>query len=204
VVIEKGNTVTTSGTGFKPFSQVDVYVYSTPTWLGAVMTDEFGNFTTTLPMPNALPEGDHTFQAKGLTPDLKIRTAAVPITLIPAKVNPGSLKFEVYFGMNSVAITKVEAAKIAKNVKLALSKAATKATITTSVIGWVQPNPKPGNITYLSTYRAKNVAALMKKLGLRGSYTLNFPGLDKDNIPSARHASVTISWSDSKVVTSKN
>ena len=106
--------------------------------------------------------------------------------------------------MNSVVITKAEAAKIAKNVKLALSKAATKATITTSVIGWVQPNPKPGNITYLSTYRAKNVAALMKKLGLRGSYTLNFPGLDKDNIPSARHASVTISWSDSKVVTSKN
>ena len=204
VVIEKGNTVTTSGTGFKPFSQVDVYVYSTPTWLGAVITDEFGNFTTTLPMPAALPEGDHTFQAKGLTPDLKVRTAAVPITLVPAKVTAGSLKFEVYFGMNSTLITKAENAKIAKNVKLALSKAATTAKIAASVIGWVQPNPNPGNITHLSTYRAKNVAALMKKLGLKGSYTLNFPGLDKDNIPSARHATVTISWSASKVVEAKN
>ena len=200
VVIEKGNTVTTSGTGFKPFSQVDVYVYSTPTWLGAVITDAFGNFTTTLPMPAALPEGDHTFQAEGLTPDDLERKAAVPITLIPAVAiaKPGQLRFEVYFGMNSVVITKAEAAKIAKNVKSVLSNAAANAKITVKVVGWVQPNPKPGNIKYLSTNRAKNVAAMMKKLGLKGSYSLNFPGLDKDNIPSARHATVTISWSLTK------
>lgn len=203
VVIEKGNTVTTSGTGFKPFSQVDVYVYSTPTWLGAVITDAFGNFTTTLPMPKALPEGDHTFQAEGLTPDNLERTAAVPITLIPAvvEIKPGQLRFEVYFGMNSVVITKAEAAKIAKNVKTVLGKAASNAKITVKVVGWVQPNPKPGDIKYLSTNRAKNVAAMMKKLGLKGSYSLNFPGLDKDNIPSARHATVTISWSISKTTT---
>jgi hypothetical protein len=201
VVIEKGNTVTTSGTGFKPFSQVDVYVYSTPTWLGAVITDALGNFTTTLPMPSALPEGDHTFQAEGLTPDDLERTAAVPITLVPAVAAapvPGQLRFEVYFGMNSVVITKNEAAKIARNVKTALSKAASNAIIKVKVVGWVQPNPKPGDIKYLSTYRAKNVANLMKKLGLKGSYSLNFPGLEKDNIPSARHASVTISWSITK------
>jgi hypothetical protein len=202
VVIEKGNTVTTSGTGFKPFSQVDVYVYSTPTWLGAVITDSLGNFTTTLPMPASLPEGDHTFQAEGLTPDNLERTAAVPITLIPAvatsNAKPGQLRFEVYFGMNSVRITKSEAAKIARNVKTVLGKAATTAKISVKVVGWVQPNPNPGDIKYLSTNRAKNVAAMMKKLGLKGSYSLNFPGLDKDNLPSARHATVTISWSISK------
>lgn len=200
VVIEKGNTVTTSGTGFKPFSQVDVYVYSTPTWLGAVITDSLGNFTTTLPMPKSLPEGNHTFQAEGLTPDDRERTAAVPITLVPAVATgkPGELRFEVYFGMNSVLITKTEAAKISRNVKSALSKAAKDAKITVKVVGWVQPNPNPGDIEYLSTYRAKNVAAMMRKLGFKGSYTLNFPGLDKDNIPSARHASVVIKWSKSK------
>ena len=205
VVIEKGNTVTTSGTGFKPFSQVDVFVYSTPTWLGAVITDSLGNFTTTLPMPAALPEGEHTFQAEGLTPDNRERTAAVPITLVPAKEikTPGQLRFEVYFGMNSVVITKAEAAKIARNVKRAISKAALDAKLTVQVVGWVQPNPRPGNIKFLSTNRAKNVANLMKKLGLKGTYTLNFPGLEKDNIPTARHASVTISWDISKSSTPK-
>ena len=200
VVIEKGNTVTTSGTGFKPFSQVDVWVYSTPTWLGAVMTDQFGNFTTTLPMPNSLPEGDHTFQAKGLTPDSTERTAAVPITLVPATVvnKPGSLRFEVYFGMNSPVVTKAEKARISKLVQFAQKKIASGSKVTIEIQGWVQPNPNPGDIKYLSTNRAKNVAAAIKSLGLKGAYTLKFPGLAKDNIPSARHASVIINWSNSK------
>ena len=200
VVIEKGNTVTTSGTGFKPFSQVDVYVYSTPTWLGAVMTDEFGNFTTTLPMPAALPEGDHTFQAKGVTPEDKTRKAEIPITLVPAVLinKPGSMRFEVYFAMNGVAISATERAKTAQMVKIAKSRIASGAKVGIAISGWVQPNPKPGAIKYLSTNRAKNVRTLLQSLGLKGTYTLKFPGLEKDNIPSARHASVVITWSKSK------
>jgi outer membrane protein OmpA-like peptidoglycan-associated protein len=200
VVIEKGNTVTTSGTGFKPFSQVDVWVYSTPTWLGAVITDQFGNFTTTLPMPNSLPEGDHTFQAKGQTPESTERTAAIPITLVPATVvnKPGSMRFEVYFGMNSPVVTKAEKSRISKLVQFAKNKIADGSKVTIEIQGWVQPNPNPGNIKYLSTNRAKNVAAVVKSLGLKGGYTLKFPGLAKDNIPAARHASVIINWSKSK------
>jgi outer membrane protein OmpA-like peptidoglycan-associated protein len=200
VVIEKGNTVTTSGTGFKPFSQVDVWVYSTPTWLGAVITDQFGNFTTTLPMPNSLPEGDHTFQAKGQTPESTERVAAIPITLVPATVvnKPGSMRFEVYFAMNGVSISKSEKANVLRMIKIAKSKIATGAKVTIDISGWVQPNPNPGAIKYLSTNRAKNVRDLVKSFGLSGSYTLKFPGLAKDNIPTARHASVVINWSKSK------
>jgi outer membrane protein OmpA-like peptidoglycan-associated protein len=200
VVIEKGNTVTTRGTGFKPNSQVDVYVYSTPTWLGAVITDEFGNFSTTLPMPPSLPEGDHTFQAQGMTPDDRTRTAAVPITLVPATVagKPGLLRFEVYFAMNSPIVSKSEKAKIARMVRMVNSKKTSTATVAVDVSGWVQPNPNPGNIKYLSTNRAKNVAAVLKSLGIKGKYTLKFPGLAKDNIPTARHATVVIKWSLSK------
>lgn len=200
VVIEKGNTVTTSGTGFKPFSQVDVWVYSTPTWLGAVMTDQFGNFTTTLPMPNALPEGDHTFQAKGQTPESTERVAAIPITLVPATVvnKPGSLRFEVYFGMNSPIVTAKEKARVTKLVQYAMKKIASGSKITVEIDGWVQPNPNPGDIKYLSTHRAKNTANVLRALGLKGIYTLKYPGLAKDNIPAARHASVIIKWSKSK------
>lgn len=200
VVIEKGNTVTTSGTGFKPFSQVDVYVYSTPTWLGAVMTDEFGNFTTTLPMPKSLPEGDHTFQAQGQTPESKERVAAIPITLVPASIvnKPGSMRFEVYFAMNGVSISKAEKAKTVRMINIAKGKIASGAKVTVEISGWVQPNPNPGAIKYLSTNRAKNVRDLVQSLGLKGAYTLKYPGLDKDNIPSARHASVIIKWSKSK------
>lgn len=200
VVIEKGNTVTTSGTGFKPFSQVDVYVYSTPTWLGAVITDQFGNFTTTLPMPATLPAGDHTFQAQGLTPDDTERTASVPITLIPSSIvaKPGTLRFDVFFAMNSTVITSAERAKITRQVKSAQTQAAADAKFTITAIGWVQPNRNPGNIKFLSRNRAKNVASVMRKLGLKGSYSLSFPGLDKNDVPTARRASVVIKWDISK------
>jgi outer membrane protein OmpA-like peptidoglycan-associated protein len=200
VVIEKGNTVTTSGTGFKPFSQVDIWVYSTPTWLGAVVTDAFGNFTTTVPMPKALPAGDHTFQAMGQTPESTVRKADVPITLVnpTVKGEPGSLNFEVYFGMNSPIVTNAEKKRIAKLVKLAQSKIASGAKVTVEVSGWVQPNPNPGNIKYLSTHRADNVANALRAIGLKAAYTKKYPGLAKDNIPTARHASVLIKWSKSK------
>ncbi|MFM6941445.1 MAG: beta strand repeat-containing protein [Candidatus Planktophila sp.] len=200
VVIEKGNTVTTSGTGFKPFSQVDIWVYSTPTWLGAVITDQFGNFTTTVPMPAALPEGDHTFQAKGVTPDSTPRMADVPITLVTpvVKGKPGSLRFEVYFGMNSPIVTKAEIARVTKLVRAAQGKIASGAKITVEIDGWVQPNRNPGDIKYLSQHRADNVANELRALSLKGIYTKRYPGLEKDNIPSARHASVIIKWSKSK------
>ncbi len=201
VVIEKGNTVTTNGSGFKPNTQVDVWVYSTPIWLGAVMTDENGNFVTTLPMPDALSEGEHTFQAKGQTPDGLIRSASVPITLIPAVANDGGrLRFEVYFGMNSVVITSTQKARINAQVKRALSIAAKDAKFSIKVVGWVQPNPNPGNIAYLSKFRANNAAAEMKKLGLKGKYALNYAGLGKDNEPKMRHASVVIVWNKSQVI----
>jgi len=181
-------------------SQVDVYVYSTPTWLGAVITDQFGNFTTTLPMPVSLAAGDHTFQAQGLTPDDTERTAAVPITLIPSSVvtKPGTLRFDVFFAMNSTVITNAERAKITRQAKSAQAQAAANAKFTITAIGWVQPNRNPGNIKSLSTNRAKNVANLMKRLGVKGSYSLSFPGLDKNDVPTARRASVVIKWDASK------
>jgi hypothetical protein len=108
------------------------------------------------------------------------------------------MRFEVYFGMNSVVITKAEKAKTARMIKIAKGKIASGAKVSVEISGWVQPNPNPGNVKFLSTNRAKNVRDLVQSLGLKGTYTLKYPGLEKDNIPSARHASVIIKWSKSK------
>ena len=196
VVIEKGNTVTTHGTGFKPYTQVDVWVYSTAIWLGATMTDANGEFETTVPMPAALSEGNHTFQAKGVTPDNKDRSAAIPITLVPAvaTVKKGSLRFEVFFGLNSVAITAAEKKHIAAEVAKIKKSISGTSKVTVTVEGWVQPSGPASNVKYLSTFRAKHVAQELKNLKLKGSYKLVYQGLERDNIPSARHASVIVTW----------
>ena len=196
VVIEKGNTVTTHGTGFKPYTQVDVWVYSTAIWLGATMTDANGEFETTVPMPAALSEGNHTFQAKGVTPDNKDRSAAIPITLVPAvaTVKKGSLRFEVFFGLNSVAITSAEKKHIAAEVAKVKKSISGTSKVTVTVEGWVQPSGPASNVKYLSTFRAKHVAQELKNLKLKGFYKLVYQGLERDNIPSARHASVIVTW----------
>jgi outer membrane protein OmpA-like peptidoglycan-associated protein len=195
VVIEKGNTVTTNGTGFKPNTQVDVWVYSTATWLGAVMTDEFGNFVTTLPMPTALPEGEHTFQAKGQTPEGLIRSASVPITLVPAVANLGSLKFSVFYPMDSIALSANEKKTIRTKVKAALKAKPKNAKFIVEIVGWVQPTRVSPRIKYLSDGRANAVRKYIQSLGLKGEFVLNAPGHDKVNISASRRADVVISWS---------
>ena len=129
----------------------------------------------------------------------------MPITLVPAVavlvpkvVKPGSLSFKVFFAMNSPIVSKAEKAKVAKLIKSAQAKIASDSRQTIVVTGWVQPNPNPGNIKFLSTNRAKNVAQIIKSLGFKGAYTLKFPGLDQENVPQSRHASVKITWSTSK------
>ena len=102
--------------------------------------------------------------------------------------------------MNSVVITSTQKARINAQVKRALSIAAKDAKFSIKVVGWVQPNPNPGNIAFLSKFRANNVATEMKKLGLKGGYSLNYAGLGKDNEPKMRHATVVIVWNKSKVI----
>ena len=110
----------------------------------------------------------------------------------------GEMRFEVYFGMNSVIVTSAEKKNIAAQVALLKSKAGANAKLSIVIEGWVQPNPNPGNIKFLSTYRAKHVQEELLKLGVKASYKLLFQGLGADNFPKARHASVVISWTSAK------
>lgn len=66
-----GGAVVIGGQGFDAGTPVDVYVYSTPTYLGRVIVDSSGNFTGNLTLPETLKAGRHTLQligtAKGST-----------------------------------------------------------------------------------------------------------------------------------------
>jgi uncharacterized repeat protein (TIGR02543 family) len=110
----------------------------------------------------------------------------------------GRLVFETFYAMNSFFLDaknrKVIETKIAA-VKKRLNK---NSKVTISIVGWVQPTRISPNIKWLSTNRAQVVAKYMRQLGFKGTYILRYPGHDKDNIPSARHATVTITWTNSK------
>ncbi len=203
IAIEVGNTVTTFGTGFKPNSQVDVYIYSTATWLGSVITDDKGNYTVTLPMPLTLPVGDHTFQARGVTFDNLERTANVPITLVPASDAPAlttkaSKKFEVFYAMNSATLDAKAKKVIRKAFTQVKSLLTSASTVKVQITGWVQPTNRSPRIQFLSTNRATAVRDYLKELGLKAKFTIAAPGHDKRNVPASRRASAIIEWSNAK------
>jgi outer membrane protein OmpA-like peptidoglycan-associated protein len=113
-------------------------------------------------------------------------------------VKQGKMVFKVYFGMNSVAIDAIAKKNIREHFIIMKSKMTAKSKVTITVEGWVQPNNPPGNITYLSTNRAKNVTAAIKALGLKGTYRLSFPGLAPLNDAKSRYAEVIFTWTDAK------
>jgi uncharacterized repeat protein (TIGR02543 family) len=118
--------------------------------------------------------------------------------IVASNVKQGKMVFKVYFGMNSVAIDAIAKKNIREHFIIMKSKMTAKSKVTITVEGWVQPNNPPGNITYLSTNRAKNVTAAIKALGLKGTYRLAFPGLAPLNDAKSRYAEVIFTWTYAK------
>ena len=117
--------------------------------------------------------------------------------VVPA-ITKGELRFEVFFPLNSVIITQAEKKNIAVQVATIKKKVGPTASIKVEVEGWVQPTIKTGNVEFLSKFRARHVAGLMKQLGLNASYKELYKGLGTDNLPKMRHASVIVTWTASK------
>jgi len=74
-------TVSVSGSGFQPDTDVEVWVFSEPILLGAAVVDESGNFSATLDLPASLPVGNHTVQAEGTTIRGTAKALAVGLTI---------------------------------------------------------------------------------------------------------------------------
>jgi hypothetical protein len=65
-VTNTGNTITVSGSGFGPDTDVTVVLHSDPVTLGIAHTDANGNFTATFTIPSGVPAGDHTLVFTGV------------------------------------------------------------------------------------------------------------------------------------------
>ena len=141
---------------------------------------------------------DPSLSYKGKISNNAIRTANVPITLVLKSGKVRSMTTEVFYAMNAYFLTAKERKTLDRANTLVKSKLTKTSKVTITITGWVQPTKVSPNIAFLSVNRAKAAAGFLKELGLKGTYILKSPGHDKDNIPNARHATVVISWTNSK------
>ena len=69
LVVNEGDQLVVSASGFAPGQEVDVWLYSTPTRLGVVTADGDGKVSGTFNLPGGLEVGDHRLVLTGVNPD---------------------------------------------------------------------------------------------------------------------------------------
>jgi outer membrane protein OmpA-like peptidoglycan-associated protein len=187
LLLETNRYATTSGEGFKPNTDVNVWLFSEPTFLGKLRTDNAGTFRGTLPIPANVKAGDHTLQVNGYTPNGTVRSASLGVVLVEKL----TLSLVVRFDAASPEITKQTDAAIARFARRIKATGALKTEI--RVDGYVQATTDPSNDKTLSTERARNVVKELRRDGIYGTYTVDGRGRATEKGPRARKVVITVS-----------
>jgi outer membrane protein OmpA-like peptidoglycan-associated protein len=111
------------------------------------------------------------------------------VVATPVAAAPKRATAKVYFESLSSVLTD-EGMSTLK----ALVKKTGKKGVRTVSIGYVQGTTITANDEALSTQRAKNVAAYLKKLGLKGRFVVRGDGIAKESGALARRVNVTVTY----------
>ena len=182
-----GSRASFTGKGFKPNTEVKVYIFSTPTFLGTVTTDANGSYIGNLPVPAGLEIGEHTLQLGGYLPSGSLVTQSLPV-LISAKVAVRTLK--TYFVGGSALLTAANKASLAKFA----ASLKPKKIVSVSVLGFVQKTSYSAKDLALATARAKAVAAYLKQLRLSAVVSTKSNGLATETAASARRTETAVTY----------
>ena len=89
--VAPGGQMTVSGTGYRPGSTVDLYVYSTPVKVGTATADANGVFSAVVTLPAGLAAGTHHLVAAGVDPSGNPRylVQQVSVTTAASSSTPG-------------------------------------------------------------------------------------------------------------------
>lgn len=158
--IQDDGSVRVEGTGM--VGMVDVFAFSTPTFIGRVMVKADGTFVGALPVPPSLGAGRHTIQLVGEAKNGK--EVAVSLGVVKDQKTT-SRATSVLFAEKSSVLTK----KATDALRLLVKRVGTNL-VTVTASGYVQKSKMTQNNTTLSTARAKAVTDFLRSLGVRGTF----------------------------------
>lgn len=190
LVLERDGTCSTEGTGFRPNSEVRVYLMSTPRLLGILTTDASGTFNGTLPIPNDVNIGRHTLQSNGVGFDGLVRSLSLGVKVVKNERASRTV--------NATTTVRFAAgdADLRREAKASLRKLAQRTGSTARkvvAIGYVQQSSNSANDKALSKARADAVAKHLRLLGVKGAYAVYGKGIGGSK-PEARLVVVTITY----------
>jgi outer membrane protein OmpA-like peptidoglycan-associated protein len=192
LVLQNDRLAYVEGTGFLPNSDVKLYLFSTPTYLGIVHTDADGNFSGTVEIPQEIEAGIHTLQANGFSDDGVIRSLSLGVSVTDAvgggKKKTGKAK--IFFAIDSAHITKSAKKAIRKMIK----QLGSKNLKVVRILGFATPSDSLLADRKLSIKRAKAVKAFLKSIGVKGKFNVLGKGRSKTHNPTGRRVAITAWW----------
>ncbi|HEY7823491.1 MAG TPA: OmpA family protein, partial [Acidimicrobiia bacterium] len=196
IEIEEEGFVRVGGEGFQPNSMVQVWVFSEATFVGIVLTDENGAYTSLLELPEELELGDHTLQNSGTARNGQPLAVSAGLRII-APGEGSSAETEtpetaradttVYFGRGSSTLDSADKKKLDRLVRRVKDSAQR-----VRVTGYVQASSSTANDQSLSLARARSVARYLRSQGVDAKYTVRGRGVLDAPSDEARSARVTV------------
>lgn len=156
----EGSRTSFSGNGFKPLTEVNVYLFSTPKFLGKVTTDANGSYVGNLPVPVGMAPGLHTLQLGGYLPDGSFITQSIAV-IFEKKVS--FMNVRSFFAPGSASLRASQKIVLAK----AAASLSSKKLITIDVLGFVQKTSYAAKDARLAKARANAVVGYLKTLKLK-------------------------------------
>jgi outer membrane protein OmpA-like peptidoglycan-associated protein len=190
LILEQDRMARVEGTGFLSNSEVRLYVFSTPRYIGSVTTDASGNFSGEVPIPMDLAVGRHTLQANGYSKEINVRSLSLGV-VVKADRAPRTrvAKATVTFLPLSAQLSPQT-----KDQLRALLKGRKGAAVRTLAVGYVQPTSVMANDEALSTARAKAVKSYLRSLGLTGPVAARGDGIARETGAAGRKVVVSIRY----------
>lgn len=196
IEIEEEGFVRVGGEGFQPNSMVQVWAFSEATFVGLVLTDENGAYTSLLELPEELELGDHTLQNSGTAFDgqplavsagLRIIAPGSDVTEQPQAQETARASTTVYFGRGSSTLDAADRKELDR-----LVRKVGDSTQRVRITGYVQASSTTSNDQSLSRARARSVAKYLRSQGVDAKYTIRGRGVLDAPSDEARSARVTV------------
>ena len=186
-----GGTLATSGSGFQSFTEVRIYLMSTPVLLDTLMTDATGTFADTVPVPADAVVGAHTAQVNGFTPGGSVRSVSLGVEVL-ASTTEHRIGTRVHFWYRSTDLTPTARRKLQSLVHQVPSDL-----LPQSIVVGVMRGPRAAATDQaLAQTRARVVARYLRHIGLAGPITVTTKPFAVHDTAAARRVNVIISFAD--------
>ncbi len=184
IVLKQEVAALVTGFGFKPGSEVEIWVFSTPTLLGTATVKADGTFSKSFTIPATLAVGRHTLQAEGLASSGQPR--AVSAGVIVSKATTNGVTKRVFFSPSSAKLSQTARTQL----RAIAAAARAKGTNRITVVGHTDSRGTNAHNLDLSKRRAQAVAAYLKTLlkGTKITVGTSFKGSSNPAAPNSTAA----------------